>query len=361
MSEEIPEDIQAIIDNVGKSSKKIEDFHVIGSGPFLDEFGGSPAIRKMYDMESKDFGWSDVVKVFEKLSPTINNNNLIPSCFSAERYAASRELTKSEWKAQLNERRKMAFTIQIIEECRGSLICDAGDSESIDRFEGVAQSLQWHLSTKALPTIRALDDSFILDVTGEARESKAEGGGTQTELGYMPSFNLEPGDTVRPLRFGDIDSIYEAAGINQDRSCSHLDSEFDSVAYRLQNIAMAGNDINPVKYHKQGDIHLKVSLIASNEKIVEDLLGVVEQYRRGMSIAEPNKAPTEVNISKLAEYQVLLYWDLMLWSSCANVIIKKSTLATIMFPHGEKGPDEIRSYVKPFCIDVIHTTFTGSL
>jgi hypothetical protein len=96
-------------------------------------------------------------------------------------------------------------------------------------------------------------------------------------------------------------------------------------------------------------------------EIIEQFKEFLPLYRQKLGIEPLKKRPTEANLNKLYEYRILPYLDLRIWELENDVQIKRSVLATALYPDGAIGESGILKKVQPLATEATSEAFLKML
>ncbi|MCQ8128154.1 DUF6387 family protein [Methylomonas rivi] len=91
-----------------------------------------------------------------------------------------------------------------------------------------------------------------------------------------------------------------------------------------------------------------VNLYANDEQIIADFKKWLEKVRQDKNLVAPKKLFNEVDFKEWAEYMILPYLDLIIWSKYNEIKITQPVLGNVLFPDEIVDTTErIRRTIKP--------------
>ncbi len=196
-------------------------------------------------------------------------------------------------------------------------------------------------------------DGVISKESTELMESSilGESFGSSEELAEPPTKYAEKylnsTHVIFPLKLIDAEFIgYEArkkieAVENKTEDCLKIPLSFD---VRKNYDIECGDGKN---------IHLAISLKASDNEILGQLKRLMPLYRANLECAEPESLFKKSDLKRIIDFKVIELLDLKIWSKIHNLNITHSVLATALFPDGSKGDTELRRTILPLTEKVL--------
>ena len=248
----------------------------------------------------------------------------LPKWFSLSKYEATSAFTVDDWVSHIDHR--LDFNWELRPECRGHNHRGAGYQHMLSQFESIKEN----------PTQPIINPERLVE------ENDIE---TRGESAF-----------VKPLRCGmahyiatDIESVY---GLNED-----------------EDLGLAGN-YSVIRYFKDHDAYMSslvpvvVDLTGSDIDIMKDFRICLERARAfvGEENKKTNVKPSDID--KLQKYNLLPYFDLMIWSTIAHQKISANVILSALFDSDDEaykvGESFIAQTLKPF-YQKINTSFVRAL
>jgi hypothetical protein len=101
------------------------------------------------------------------------------------------------------------------------------------------------------------------------------------------------------------------------------------------------------------NIHLKISLNATDSEILGQLQRALPEYRKTLEIVEPKSIFKQSDLKRIVDCKIVELLDLRIWAKINNLNITHSVLATALFPDGSKGDTELRRTILPLAEKVL--------
>lgn len=274
-------------------------------------------------------------------SKYINNTDQLPSQFSIESYSDCAFFKAEDWWVELSKRhslRKMSD--------EGRLKIDFMLNFLFQPIGQARASLKLLESTEVMDVVRRVSEKEILEVECIKHEFPE---GYEFDSSFVGDF------VIRPVSLMDVKNRISDIDLG-----SFSDAILDRVT--LNGLGRKGS----------GNILVSIDPQAPDEVLFNSFKNMLRQVRRrselevscsdgGGDAKKRCGSVTEKKMSRLNQFKILPYLDLLLWSELNSKKIKPSVFAAALAPRGELGERDIKEKTAVLAEEAIGEVFINGL